>query len=74
METKTFKELEHDGWIARAASYEFITAVTNQAIEPIIASFSDSHGKHFLEVACGPGHLAGHVANLGANIDATRWT
>jgi ubiquinone/menaquinone biosynthesis C-methylase UbiE len=70
VENKTFKELEHDGWIERAASYEFITPVTDQAIEPIFESFGELDGKHLLEVASGPGHLAGHAASLGAKVNA----
>ena len=70
MDNKTFKELEHDGWIERAASYEFITPVTNQAIDPILDSFGDLNGKHLLEIASGPGHLAGRAASLGATVDA----
>ena len=66
---KTFTDLEHDGWAERAASYEIITPVTNQAIEPILASFGDLSGKRLLEVASGPGHLASRAASLGANID-----
>jgi len=67
---KTFKDLEHDGWIERAASYEFITPTTDQAIDPILDTFGDINGKHLLEVASGPGHLAGRAASLGATVEA----
>lgn len=70
MATKTFKNIEHDGWLDRAASYEFITPTTNQAIDPILDSFGDIRGKHLLEVAHGPGHLSGRAARLGAKINA----
>jgi SAM-dependent methyltransferase len=70
LNSRTFKDLEHAGWTEQAASYEFITPVTNQAIEPILASFSELIGKHLLEVASGPGHLAGRAARLGATVDA----
>ncbi len=70
MTSKKFKDIEHDGWLDRAASYEFITPTTNQAIDPILDSFGDIRGKHLLEVAPGPGHLSGRAARLGAKIDA----
>jgi SAM-dependent methyltransferase len=67
---KTFKDLEHEGWTARAASYELITPVTNQAIAPILATFGELKSQRLLEIACGPGHLAARAASLGANIEA----
>ena len=70
MASKTFKDLEHDGWLERAASYEIITPVTNQAIEPILASFGELDGKQLLEVASGLGYLAGQAAKAGGDIDA----
>ncbi|HCU90546.1 MAG TPA: hypothetical protein DGR97_11405 [Gammaproteobacteria bacterium] len=67
---KTFKDIEHEGWLERALSYEFMTPTTNQAIDPILESFGDIRGKHLLEVAPGPGHLSGRAARLGAKINA----
>ena len=70
MGKKTFKDIEHDGWLERAASYEFITPTTNQAIDPILGSFGDIRDKYLLEVAPGPGHLSGRAASLGARVKA----
>ncbi len=70
MGDKTFKDIEHDGWLERAASYEFITPTTNQAIDPILDSFGDIRDKYLLEVAPGPGHLSGRAASLGARVEA----
>ena len=70
MGEKTFKDIEHDGWLERAASYEFITPTTNQAIDPILDSFGDIRGKYLLEIAPGPGHLSGRAASLGAKVEA----
>jgi ubiquinone/menaquinone biosynthesis C-methylase UbiE len=67
MPPKAFKELEQTGWTARAAAYaESAALITNQAIEPILNSFGALPGKRFLDVACGPGHLAGAAAQHGA--------
>jgi ubiquinone/menaquinone biosynthesis C-methylase UbiE len=65
-----FRELEHSGWTKQAASYDLITPVTNQAIDPLLASFGPVNGLHLLEVASGPGHLAGRAAELGAEVEA----
>ncbi|MFT4585435.1 MAG: SAM-dependent methyltransferase [Gammaproteobacteria bacterium] len=70
MSQKTFKELEHDGWMARAQSYDFITPVTNQAIDPILSCFGTIKDQRLLEVACGPGHLSGAAATSGAVVEA----
>ncbi|MDA0822860.1 MAG: class I SAM-dependent methyltransferase [Proteobacteria bacterium] len=70
MSQKTFKELEHDGWTERAQSYDFITPVTNQAINPILSGFAAIKGQRLLEVACGPGHLSGEAARRGAVVEA----
>ena len=51
----TFRELEHSGWTKQAASYDLITPVTDQAIEPLLASFGEINGQHLLEVASGTG-------------------
>lgn len=67
MTLQTFKELEQAGWVARAAAYDGSFArVTNQAIEPILNSFGALEGKRLLDVACGPGRLAGAAAQRGA--------
>ena len=64
---KSFKELEKAGWTARAAAYDGSFAqVTKQAIAPILSSFGPLPGKRLLDVACGPGCLAGAAAALGA--------
>ena len=70
MSSRTFRELEHAGWVERAQTYDIITPVTNQAIDPILATFGDVTGKRLLEVACGPGHLAARAADRGAAVDA----
>jgi SAM-dependent methyltransferase len=67
---KTFKQLEHDGWTERAQSYEIITPVTDQAIDPILSLFGTIKGQRLLEVACGPGHLSGAAVSRGAAVDA----
>ena len=44
---KTFKKLEHEGWEQRAAAYEALfTAITRQAIGPILGSLGELSHQH----------------------------
>ena len=68
MSDETFRELEHAGWVAKADAYDDIFAkITRQAINPILDNFESLIGKRFLDVACGPGFLAGNAASRGAD-------
>lgn len=70
MTTKTFKELEHGGWMDKAAAYDsYFALVTNQAIDTILDSFGTLHGKRLLGVGCGTGHLAASAAKRGAEAE-----
>jgi ubiquinone/menaquinone biosynthesis C-methylase UbiE len=67
---KTFKELEHGGWMDKAAAYDsYFALVTNQAIDAILESFGTLHGKRLLDVGCGTGHLAATAAKRGAEAE-----
>ena len=70
MTSETFRELEHSGWTEQAASYDFITPVTDQAIDPLLESLGELTGQRLLEVASGPGHLSGRAAERGAEVEA----
>jgi SAM-dependent methyltransferase len=70
MTEKTFKELEHGGWMDRAAVYDsYFALVTNQAIDPILDSFGSLHGKRFLDIGCGTGQLTAAAAKRGAETE-----
>jgi SAM-dependent methyltransferase len=67
MEQKTFQELEHAGWLAKAHAYdELFATITDQAIPYILTSFGDLAQKRLLDIACGTGHLAGTSHNYAA--------
>jgi SAM-dependent methyltransferase len=67
---KTFRDLEHEGWVARAVSYgDVFTKITGQAIDPILASVGNLPGKRLLDVACGPGDLTAAAARRGATCE-----
>jgi SAM-dependent methyltransferase len=70
MTSKSFRDLEHAGWMDRAAAYDdYLARLTTQAIDPILDSFGDLRGKRVLDIACGPGHLAGAAARRGAGAE-----
>lgn len=67
MGERTFKDLEHQGWLEKADAYRDIFGkITEQAIAPILDTFSDLSGKRFLDVGSGTGELAAQAAARGA--------
>jgi SAM-dependent methyltransferase len=68
MSQPTFKDLEHDGWTARAHAYDDgLAPVTRQAIDPILDALGGkSDGRSLLDICTGTGHLAGMAAARGA--------
>jgi SAM-dependent methyltransferase len=66
-DTQAFKSFEHQGWVAVAGRYESVFGpLTRQAIEPLLDAAGVRSGVRVLDVACGPGHLAGAAALRGA--------
>ena len=68
MSQATFKDLEHDGWTARAHAYDdWLAPVTRQAIDPILDALGGKFdGRSLLDICTGTGHLAGVAAARGA--------
>ena len=68
MSRLTFKDLEHEGWTARAHAYDdWLAPVTRQAIDPILNALGgELAGKSLLDICTGTGHLAGAAASRGA--------
>ena len=67
MSEKTFKDLEHQGWLTKASVYrDSFGRITAQAITPILETFGDLSGKRFLDVGCGTGELAAAAVSRGA--------
>ena len=70
MTTKTYKELEHGGWVERAAAWDnYFALVTNPAIDTILDSFGELQGKRLLDVGCGTGQLTAAAAKRGARAE-----
>jgi SAM-dependent methyltransferase len=71
MPKPTFKELEHAGWLSRAAAYDdHFAPVTRQAVGPLLDALreDDLAGCDLLDVCTGTGHLAGAAAARGARV------
>lgn len=65
-----FRDLEHAGWLEKAAAYdEFFAKITDQSIAPVLDALGNLEGKSFLDIACGTGRLAGAAAARGAAVE-----
>jgi ubiquinone/menaquinone biosynthesis C-methylase UbiE len=62
-----FKAFEAAGWSRRASTYGFVTgAITARFVEPLLEAAGVGAGMRVLDVATGPGHVAGAAAARGA--------
>lgn len=62
-----FKEQERTGWETKARAYDSLAGrVTAQAVEPLLEMARVAAGTVVLDVACGPGYVAGGAAARGA--------
>jgi ubiquinone/menaquinone biosynthesis C-methylase UbiE len=63
----TFKEFEHSGWQQVAGRYhDAFAPVTGQSIQPLLNAVRAQRGVRLLDLACGPGYVAGAAAERGA--------
>lgn len=66
---KSFKQLEYEGWTARASTFDDNFAeMTGAAIEPILDGLGPLDGQRLLDVGCGTGHLAAAATRRGAEV------
>src|SRR5262249_33400947 len=70
MPQPTFKDLEHAGWLSRAAAYDdYFAPVTQQAVGPLLDALrEDLAGRDLLDIGAGTGHLAGAAGVRGARV------
>jgi SAM-dependent methyltransferase len=63
----TFKEQELAGWDAKAGAYDdYAGRITVQIVEALLNAASVGPDVRLLDIACGPGYLAGAAAARGA--------
>jgi SAM-dependent methyltransferase len=62
-----FWEFERSGWKRAATAYEDAwSGATRMFVEPLLTAIGAGPGVRLLDVACGPGYVAGAAAELGA--------
>ena len=66
---ETFRELEHQGWHAKAESYDALAGrITELAAAPLLDAIGVNPGISLLDVASGPGYIAAAAAARGARV------
>jgi ubiquinone/menaquinone biosynthesis C-methylase UbiE len=62
----SFRDAELTGWSTRSVTYDAqLAPVTNQVASHVLEALGPLSGKQVLDVCCGPGHLAGAIAEAG---------
>lgn len=70
MSEQTFRALEHQGWLSKAAAYrDSFGKITEQAIAPILDTFGELSGQRLLDIACGTGELTVAASQRGASAE-----
>ena len=66
-DTSTFKQQEQSGWDSKAIHYDkHAGEITRRAVPLLLAAAEVKSGTRLLDVACGPGYIAGYAAQQGA--------
>jgi len=64
---QTFADLEYAGWQARAAEYDlWLGQITRNGTEDLLDAAGVRAGDKVVDIACGPGYVAGAAAVRGA--------
>lgn len=67
VDVDAFDAFEAAGWETRAAEYDhYWAALTSRLSDPLLDAAGAGPGTRVLDVACGPGHLAGRAVERGA--------
>lgn len=66
-DTLTFKQQEQAGWHSKAGQYDsYAGEITRKAVQTLLAAADVKTGTRLLDVACGPGYIAGCASKQGA--------
>ena len=67
MKQNDFGQFEYEGWERVAGKYQDVWAhLTRQYVERLLAMLEPAKGSRLLDVACGPGYVAGMALERGA--------
>lgn len=65
-DTVTFKQQEQSGWHSKAQHYDAHAGeITRQAVQLLLTAADVKSGIRLLDVACGPGYVAGYATEQG---------
>ena len=68
---QTFHNFEHDRWQQAADGYDrYWQPLVRQTVTPLLDAAGVDSGTGLLDVACGPGYVAGAAAQRGASVTA----
>lgn len=63
----TFKQQEQSGWDSKAIHYDSHAGeITRTAVQMLLTAAEVKTGTKLLDIACGPGYIAGYAAKQGA--------
>lgn len=66
IDARAFHSFEREAWNRASEVYQrYFSELTDQTIEPLLDSVAGSAGPKFLDIACGPGHLAAAAKRRG---------
>jgi SAM-dependent methyltransferase len=69
VDADAFNAFEAAGWQRQAAGYEeFFGPITTRLVEPLLNAAEVGRGARLLDVASGPGYVAGEAAERGASV------
>jgi ubiquinone/menaquinone biosynthesis C-methylase UbiE len=69
LDPDAFNAFEAAGWEERAPGYDhFFGSITSRLVEPLLDDASVAAGTRVLDVATGPGYVAGQAAKRGASV------
>src|SRR5262245_58615605 len=67
IDADAFNAFEAAGWDARAVEYDYYwSALTSRLSDPLLDAVAAGPGTRVIDIACGPGSLAGRAAERGA--------
>ena len=69
IDPEAFNAFEAAGWEKRAEDYDrFFRPLTSRMVEPLLDAASVASGSRVLDIATGPGYVAGEAAARGADV------
>jgi len=69
-----FNEFERSSWERRASRYQDgFAQLSSRTVDPLLDAVDVRAGTRLLDVGCGPGVLAAHAVERGAQVVGSTW-